>query len=360
MTPAPPTLLISALAGLMVAACARPELKPEAPLPPAVEAVRIGAASPDGGVLATGRIERRREMDLSFRIPGVMTRMSVEAGDRVRAGQTVATLDPTGVVASEQRAAADLERVRRDLARDQTLFDKGFVSKARLDDRASAVKTAQAALNASAFDRRWATLVSPVSGVVLERTRQSGEVIQPGQVIVRIADEASPFVLRTPTPDRDASRIQVGARAQVRLDGAGPDLVGRVTRVGQSAGARTGAVEIEIELPPVPDLRSGQIANALIEARMADAAADALTRLPAEAILEAQGQRASVFLVTPGTAIARRRSVAFAGFEGDYALVSGLPAGSEVITAGAGFVSDGEKVRVVDPARLSIPGASAK
>ena len=93
---------------------------------------------------------------------------------------------------------------------------------------------------------------------------------------------------------------------------------------------------------------------------MADAAADALTRLPAEAILEAQGQRASVFLVTPGTAIARRRSVAFAGFEGDYALVSGLPAGSEVITAGAGFVSDGEKVRVVDPARLSIPGASAK
>ena len=105
----------------MVATCARPELMPEAPLPLAVEAVRIGAASPDGGVLATGRIERRREMDLSFRIPGVMTRMSVEAGDRVRAGQTVATLDPTGVVASEQRAAADLERVRRDLARDQTL-----------------------------------------------------------------------------------------------------------------------------------------------------------------------------------------------------------------------------------------------
>lgn len=353
-------LLISGLAGLMIVACSRPDAQPQAAPAPAVEVVRVDAANPDGTVLATGRIERRREMDLSFRIPGVMTRMTVEAGDRVRAGQVLATLDPTGVVASEQRATADLERVRRDLARDQTLFDKGFVSRARLDDRASAVKSAQAALNASAFDRRWATLVSPVSGVVLERTGQSGEVVQPGQSIVRIADEGSPFVLRAPTPDRDAARVVVGAAARIQLDRTGPDMIGRVARIGQSAGARTGAVDIEIELPPIPGLRSGQIATARIEARLANATAGDLTRLPAEAILEAQDRRATVFLVEPGTAIARRRSVAFAGFDGDDALVSGLPAGSQVITAGAGFVSDGEKVRVVDPARLSAPGASAK
>lgn len=353
-------LLISALAGVSVVACSRPETKPEAPLAPAVEAVRVDAANPDGAVMATGRIERRREMDLSFRIPGVMTRMTVEAGDRVRGGQVLATLDPTGVVASEQRATADLERVRRDLARDQTLFDKGFVSRARLDDRASAVTSAQAALNASAFDRRWATLVSPVSGVVLDRTRQSGEVIQPGQVIVRIADDGSPFVLRAPTPGRDAARIVVGAEARIRLDSTGPDIVGRVTRIGQSAGARTGAVDIEVELPPIPGLRSGQIASARIEARLAVATAGELIRLPAEAILEAQDRRATVFLVEPGTVIARRRSVVFAGFDGDDALVSGLPPGAQVITAGAGFVGDGEKVRVVDPARLSATGASAK
>jgi membrane fusion protein, multidrug efflux system len=353
-------LLMTALTGLIVAACSRPEARPEAVLAPAVEAVRVGIASPNGTVLATGRIERRREMDLSFRIPGVMTRMTVEAGDRVRAGQVLATLDPTGVVASEQRANADLERVRRDLARDQALFEKGFVSRARLDDRASAVKSAQAALNASAFDRRWATLVSPVSGVVLDRTRQSGEVVQPGQVILRVADERSPFVLRAPTPERDATRIQVGAAATIKLDNAGADTVGRVTRVGQSAGTRTGAVDIEIELPPIPGLRSGQIASARIEARVAVSTSGELIRLPAEAILEAQDRRATVFLVEPGTTIARRRSVTFSGFDGDDALVSGLPAGSQVITAGAGFVGDGEKVRVVDPARLSAPGASAK
>ena len=321
----------------------------------------VAAARLDGTVQSTGRIERRREMDLSFRIPGVMTRVNVEAGDRVRAGQVLATLDPATVAASEQRAAADLERARRDLARDQKLFDQGFVSRARLDDRASAVKSAQAAYNATAFDRRWARLVSPVSGVVLARNGQGGEVVQPGQAVVRVADEASPFVLRAPMPDRDAARIRVGARAQVQLEGAPSELTGRVTRVGQSAGARTGAVDIEIELPTAAALRSGQIAPARIEAgSAATTAATGLVRLPAEAILEARGRAATVLIVEPGTSTARRRSVTFNGFEGDFALVDGLPPGAQVITAGAGFVGDGEKVRVVDPTRLMTAAAPTK
>lgn len=347
------------IAGLVLAACAKAPVNPEAALAPAVEAVRVGVADGAGVISATGRIERRREMDLSFRIPGVMTALSVEAGDRVRAGQVLATLDPTGVAATEQRASADLDRARRDLTRDQTLFDRGYVSRARLDDRASAMKSAQAAYNAAAFDRRWARLVSPVSGVVLARTGQSGEVVQPGQAVLRVADETSALVLRAPAPDREVARIALGARVRVRLDGGGAEVIGRVTRIGQSAGARTGAVEIEIELPATAGVRSGQVATAEIAAARTAAARPGLSRLPAEAILEAQGQRATVLVVAPGGSIARRRSVTFSGFDGDDALVSGLAPGVQVITAGAGFVSDGETVRVVDPARLSAKAPAA-
>jgi hypothetical protein len=56
--------------------------------------------------------------------------------------------------------------------------------------------------------------------------------------------------------------------------------------------------------------------------------------------------------------VARRTPVAFGGFDGDDALVSGLTDGAQVITAGAGFVSDGEKVRVVDPAKLAAAAGS--
>lgn len=348
------TILSAVLAAGLLAGCGREAATPEAVQPTAVQAVRVSAARPTGELQASGRIARRREMELSFRVAGVMTGLAVDAGDRIAAGQVLASLDPTGIAAAEQRAGADLERARRDYARDKALYEKGFVSRQRLDDRASAVKSAEAGYSAAAFDRRWTRLVSPVTGVVLQRVRQSGEVVQPGQMVLRVADEASPLVVLVPAPDRAASRVRIGAPARVRINATTPELLGRVSRIGEAADVRTGAVQIEVELPAAPELRSGQIATVVLGVET-DAAAqpEAMARLPAEAILEAQGRQAAVLVVDPAGSTARRRVVTFGGFDGDDALVAGLPDGAQVITIGAGFVSDGEKVRVVDPAGLS-------
>lgn len=332
------------------AACSRADAVAEAAAePPAVQAVAVRAPDATDVLTATGPLERRREMTLSFRIPGVITQLAVDDGDAVRAGQVLARLDPAGVAANEARAQVEVERARRDLARDEALFEKGFVSRQRLEDRRSALKAAQAGAGAAAFDRRWATLVSPAGGVVLQRTAQAGEVVQPGQAVLRIADEASPLTLRAPLPDREVARVRVGQSAQVQVDGVAAPIAGRVTRVGQRAGAQTGAVDIEIELASEAGLRSGQVATAKITVPGVGGAS--LARVPAEAILEADGQRAFVLVLDRG--VARRRPVAFGGFDGDDALVGGLAPEARVITAGAGFVSDGEKVRVVDPSRLT-------
>lgn len=337
----------------LLASCGGKTKEAEAPAQPTpVEAARVAAPNAAATVSGTGTLERRREMALSFRIAGVLTRMSVEAGDSVRAGQVIATIDPANLDARQQQTSADLERARRDVERDKALFEKGYVSRQRLDDRQSVLKSAQAAHGSAAFDRRWAQLVSPASGVVLARTAQTGEVVQPGQVVARVADLTSPLVLRLPLAARDAARVRVGDSARVKVEDLGAQpLNGTVTRVGEAADTRTGVVTVEIELAGRPDLRSGQIASAELSVR-ADASAGAgFARIPAEAVLEAQGARAFVLRLDRG--VARRTAVAFGGFDGDDALVSGLADGAQVITAGAGFVSDGEKVRVVDPAKLA-------
>ena len=69
--------------------------------------------------------------------------------------------------------------------------------------------------------------------------------------------------------------------------------------------------------------------------------------------MEASGEHAFVLLLDPQTNKVRRTAVRFGGFDGDNALIAGLPAGARVITAGAGFVSDGQRVTVVDPTSLS-------
>ncbi len=349
-TPLPP--LAALLLAATLSACGG-KTQTDAPAPPTpVEAARVAAPDAAGVVAGAGTLERRREMALSFRIPGVLTTMKIEAGDNVRAGQLIAAIDPAGVDARQQQTQADLERVRRDLERDKVLFEKGYVSRQRIDDRTSTLKSAQAAYDAARFDRRWANLVSPVSGVVLERRAQAGEVVGAGQVVARVADLTSPLVLRLPLAARDAARIQVGDPATVKVDEIGETaLNGRVTRVGEAADTRTGAVLVEIELSAPPStLRSGQVAHATLNVRAPTHVTTAYARVPAEAVLEANGQRAFVFRVDGGKA--RRTAVGFGGFDGDDALVSGLPNGAQVITAGAGFVSDGESVAVVDPTQL--------
>lgn len=343
--------LVGIAAALALGGCGKEAASPKAAAPTPVEAATVDAGVGSETVTLTGRIERRREMDLAFRASGVITRLNVEAGDRVRAGQEIATLDPTGLAAGEQRARADLERAERDMARAKTLYDKGFVSRQRLDDSESALKSARAAVSAAAFDRRWARLVSPVDGVVLSRTAQAGEVIQPGQAIVSVADDRSGLVMRANAPDRQAAGIQPGQSVTVRLDDASPPITGQVTRVGRSANAQTAGVEIEVALPAGAPGLSGQVATAALA--VAARAPASFARVPAEAILEADGRRASV-LVVDGQGRARRQTVTFDDFEGDLARISGLASGVRVVTAGAGYVGDGDRVQVVDPAKLAI------
>ncbi len=330
-------------------ACGGKSAEPAAPPPPAVETATVEAASGGNGLTLSGTLERRREMTLSFRIAGVITNLSVDAGDTISSGQVLARIDPAAVDARQQQAEAELERSRRDLRRDQTLFDKGYVSGQRLDDRRSAAKAAQAAYDSAAFDRRWARLTAPAGGVVLERLAQSGEVVQPGQAVLRVADLSSPLVLRVPVADRDLGSIAVGQTVQITVDALpGQMLTGRVVKIGQAADPATGAIQVEVELPGRPDLRSGQTAKAGFGA---PTATGDFVRVPAEAILEADGERAFVFRLEAGKV--RRTEVFFAGFDGDFARVKGLSPGARVVTAGAGFVSDGETVRVADAAALA-------
>ena len=319
----------------------------------AVEVVSLSAPNSDQTLQATGALRREREMVLSFRIPGVITSLSVDDGDTVRAGQVLARLDPTAVEARLRQARADLDRARRDEARYAKLAETGFVSRQRTEAQAAAASSAQAAYDSAAFDRRWANLVAPSSGVVLARAAQSGEVVQPGQAILSLADQNSPLILRVPLSDRDIGKIRLGTEAQITLDALpGQAITGKVSRIGQRAGAQSGAIEIDITLPAKPGLRSGLIATAKIAAAGPATTQAGFARLPAEAILEANGAQAFVMLLDAKTQPARRTQVVFGGFDGDDALVKGLDSEARVITAGAGFVNDGQKVEVVDPANL--------
>ena len=349
----------------MVAICAlagcgaKPKADASKPLTPVQVAV---VAAPSGAAVieAAGSLRRLRETALSFRIPGVMTRLLVDEGDPVRAGQVVATLDPAGVDARLRQAAADLDRAKRDVDRFEPLVEKGAISREQFDNQKTALATARAAYDSAAFDRRWASLIAPASGVVMVRSAQAGEVLAAGQPVLTIADASSPLVLRVPLTDRNVAQARLGQIVSVHLDALSHQAIqGRISRIGQRARAENGQVEVEATIPALPGLRSGMLGTlSFTGPAQGQASPSAFLRIPAEAVLEANGAHASVLRLDPGSHV-RRSPVGFGGFDGDDALVSGLQPGERVVTAGAGYVSDGEKVSVIDPAGLdaAAPGA---
>jgi RND family efflux transporter MFP subunit len=344
---------LGALLGcLNLAACAPARAgAPEARTTP-VEAVTVAAPSDEAVLGVSGVIRRQRESALSFPVGGVLRDLRVDAGDRLARGQLLASLDATPFQARLSQAAAELDRARRDRERYEALAAQGFVSARLIESLRTVEVQARSAYDSAAFEARSARLVSPVSGAVTARVAQAGEVMQPGQTVITVADSASGFVLRAPLSDRDVARVRLGSSAEVRLDGLpGTVLAGRVSRIGEAADIRSATVMADISVPEAAGLRTGMVGLARIAVVPARPAFGApLYRAPAEAILETNGGRATVYRVERG--VARRMAVTFGGFDGDHALIGGVPPGAQLITAGAGFVSDGDRVAVT-----SRPGA---
>ena len=326
------------------------------PVPVEVEAI----AAPRGRdeVRATGTLRYQREIPLGFKVAGVVRQVEVDIGDRVRAGALLARLDPAEVSARQRDAQATLDNTLRDLARTKVMVGRGFMAPAALDNAGMAVDRARASLDALAFDSAKAVIRAPADGVVLSRLAEPGQVVAPGSAVVLFGDAASGLVLVAALSDREVASVQEGDSARVSFAGnAGAGgLEASVSRVAAMADARTGAFDVELRLRNAaagtgsgqPALRSGLVGEAHI--RTARAATDAgVLGVSALAVIEGRGDRASVYRVG-SDGRAWRVPIRIAGIAGEQVLVAdGLAAGDRVVTAGAAYLRNGQRVQVTVP-----------
>jgi membrane fusion protein, multidrug efflux system len=334
-------LIILAIAS----ACSKKEAPPTPPAAVAVETARAQAIGQSTSILATGKLEREREVALSFRSGGILNVLTVDNGDAVRRGQLIAVIDPTEFDARLRRADADYDKAKRDASRDADLAKQGWVSGQRMADRNTVVKSSKANLDAARFDLQKTKIYAQTSGIVLVRHAQAGETVAPGQPIVTIADMSAPLVVRVALVDRDVARIKVGDPARIKVAALeNYSVAGVVSQVGQRADPRTGATDVEIRVPNDSKLKTGFVADAQITLRSNAVAEVNKLRVPAEAILEVDAGKGYVFTVDPKTSKARRLAVAFYGFEGDDAVIGGLQPNQKVITFGAALVRDGQTI----------------
>ena len=296
-------------------------------------------------VTATGTLEPKDGVSLSFKVGGVVARVLVDEGDRVRAGQTLAALDLGEIDPSVTRARAAAEKAERDYQRVGRLYADSVATLAQLQDAGTARDAAGAEYDAAAFNRGHAVIVAPADGVVLRRQAEPGEVVSAGTAVFRFGSHARGQVLRLGLADRDLVRVGLGDSAVVRFE-ALPDrmFAGTVTEIGASADAATGTYAVEIALPDAGRLVSGLVGSAEIRPR----AEASVALVPVESLLEADGERAVVYTLAADGRRAERRAVRTAFLAGErVAIQSGLEGARVVITEGAPRVNPGDLVEVL-------------
>ena len=179
-----------------------------------------------------GQVQSRNVIPARARIGGTVAGITVQEGDTVEAGQTVAevsdeklALQRDALDAKRLAVVARLDNARTNLSRAQDLFSRGSVPKARLDEAQTAhdvlVNELQAVEAEIAVNRQQASegaVVAPESGRVLTVPVTHGSVVLPGETILRVASGG--YFLRLSLPERHAATIREGDTVEVGIRGA--------------------------------------------------------------------------------------------------------------------------------------------
>jgi RND family efflux transporter MFP subunit len=236
--------LWAASALLALSACGgEPEHEPAAALP-AGETLRLAPQEIADMKAVGAEIATRDQAEALARIPGVLTSLSVRAGDMVEKGQRIGMIvdsrlgyETSAYGAQVAAAQAEAARANADLARIRDLYDNGVYARARLDQAVAAARAANAQVaaaraqqGASASVAGQGAVLAPASGRVLRADIPAGSVVAPGMSIATVT--AGPSVLRLMLPESVAGQVFPGARVIVEdADMPAGSRQGSVTQV---------------------------------------------------------------------------------------------------------------------------------
>ncbi|MGC3981476.1 MAG: efflux RND transporter periplasmic adaptor subunit [Steroidobacteraceae bacterium] len=294
-------------------------------------------------IITTGIVSAADELKLSFKLGGVVQNIAVREGEAVKAGQLLAELVPTEINAQLTQAQQLNEKAQRDLERGERLYADQVIALEQLQNLRTQAKVAAAQLQSANFNSGFARIVAPSAGTVMRKLVQDHEVVAPGQPVLVLGASNKGYIVRAALADREAVQLQIGDAASVQLDALpGKTLAGKLSVVGGAAQLENGLFPVEIQLDPTDArLVAGLVAQVNIQP--AAAKESSLLYIPTGAVVAGVGQQASVF-VLQGEAVSKR-NVQVAFFTRDQvALRSGLSADDQVVTDGALYLADGEKV----------------
>jgi RND family efflux transporter MFP subunit len=391
--------LLLALPGLVFAGCKRKQAESIPPPNASVSVVTRGDLS--STLTVAGEFQPYQEVELHAKVSGYIRRINVDIGDRVRAGQVIATLEVPELNAQVAASQAEIRHSQSEIARAQSEVSlaesnhtalheaysrlleaskqrPGLIAAQELDDSRARDQEAEAKINVakSALEatkeqlgvsqadnqrvqslKDYSVVTAPFTGVVTMRYADVGSLIQAGTVsntqsmpVVKVA-QSDLLRLRMPVPEEDVPFIKIGSDVSIKLQTADKAISGKIIRFTRELTTATRTMLVEVDVPnPDLTLSTGMTAETTI---VLQSQVNVLT-VPAGAILNGD-QQPSVLVVNAEDKVQRVPVVL--GIQGSdrVVIMKGLSEHQFVIVSGQSNYQIGQ---IVHPqlSTISMPG----
>ncbi|NNC47274.1 MAG: efflux RND transporter periplasmic adaptor subunit [Sphingomonas sp.] len=319
----------------------------------AVTVIVPGNSEVASTITTSGTLGARRDQNVGIAGQGgKVTRVLVDAGDWVRQGQVLATVDRSVQTqqAAQQRASlaaaqADADLAKSNLDRAQQLVERGFVSKAEIDRLRSTYEAAQARVSVSRAQLN-TTLAqigqldvrAPTSGLILDRNVEVGQVVSAGTPSLFRMARGGEMEVRAQLSQQDLSVVSVGMPATITPVGSDQQFAGQVWQVSPVINPQSRQGEVRISVPYDPVIRPGGFAEVKIASGVTTA-----PMLPQSAVLsDANGNY--VYVVNADNEVVRRDIVVGAVDDRGVTIREGISGNEQVVARAGSFLTVGQKV----------------
>jgi RND family efflux transporter MFP subunit len=236
-------------------------LKAEVPVVAATSVVEQRTI--DSVVTAAGALTSRNTSVLSSKVMGRVSYLGVQDGDQVAAGKLLVRIDSGEITAQAAQAQAAYNNAKLHYDRIKSLYDAKASTQMEMDQATLGFETAQAGMTAAKAMESYMVISAPISGQVVEKRINLGEMAIPGQPLLKIEDNRN-LRLEVTVREQDIMHIQPGKAVKVLIDAMpGREIAAKVSVVVSASDVRTHSFIVKVDVPAEKGLIPGMYGKAI-------------------------------------------------------------------------------------------------
>lgn len=297
----------------------------------------------DSELSVSGNIEGQKTVNMGFLVAGKINYIAVAEGQLVNKGQLLSSLEPTNYAIGKEVADAQVQQVQDEYNRLKIMFERKSISEsdfAKVENNLQLVKAQRKLQQKNLSDTK---LYSPISGVLVKKNTEVGEIIGNGTQLFTLSDistvKATAFI-----PENELHSIKIGQQATVLVSSLNETFSGKITEVGSAADPSSRAFTFKITIPNHKmRIRPGMIA----EVKIKTSSQHDILAIPTEAVLKNLNNENIVYVTDKNKKMAFERKVSLGRLTGNYIeILAGLSSGETIITSGQNKLTDGAAIKL--------------